>query len=206
MSSNSTVVDPPTAAICPACGAELVAAAAPCSACQGRGPGRGSRHPVVNALIGLAWFCVAVVTLWFFGSLAMAPWGHEARVGTMPLPGGGHFDLTLGRGASSRCAVRLARDGRTSEVVIMQTACSTMAAYRWLTANRQLPQFQGAALGMPYTVPAPPGAEETAMRTRLIVSCLFTLAAALIGAFLTLGSLALAARLVRGGNIIALHH
>lgn len=197
MSSTSTVLDPPPAATCPACGGELAAAAAPCSACQGRGRGRGSRHPAANALIGLAWFCVAVVTLWFFGSLAMAPWQPAARIGPMPLPGGGQFDLTLGRGASSRCAVRVARDGRTSEVVIMQTACNTMAAHRWLTANQQLPQFQGAKLGMPYTVAAPPGAEETAMHTRLLVSCLFTVAAALIGAFLTLGSLVLAARLVR---------
>lgn len=197
MSSNSTVLDPPPVATCPACGGELAAAAAPCSACEVRARDRNGQHPAVNVLIGLAWFCTAVVILWFFGSLAMAPWGHDARVGPMPLPGGGQFDLTLGRGASARCAVRVARDGKSTEVVILQTACNTMAAHRWLTDNRQLPQFQGAALSMPYTIAAPPGAEATATHTRLIVSSLFTLAAALIGAFLTLGSLVVAARLVR---------
>ena len=199
MGSSSTVLDPPTAAMCPACGGELAAAGASCSACQERAP-RRSRHPGVNAVIGIAWFCLAVVILWFFGSLAMAPWEPDARVGPMPVPGGGHFDLTLGRGATSRCAVRVARDGKTAEVVIMPTACNKMAAHRWLTANQQLPPFQGATLSMPYTLAAPPGAEETATRTRLIVSSLFTLAAALIGAFLTLGSLVVAAKLVRRGK------
>lgn len=196
MSSNTTVLDPP-AAMCPACSGELAPDATVCSACQGRGRGRGRGHPAVKAVIGLAWFCAAVVILWFFGSLAMAPWGHAARIGPMPLPGGGHLDLTLGRGATSRCAMRVTRDGQSTEVVIMQTACSTIAAHRWLTANQQLPQFQGATLGKPYTVAAPPGAEAMAARTRLLVSCLFTFAAGLAGAFLVLGSVAVAARLLR---------
>lgn len=196
MSSNTTLLDAPPAALCSACGGELAAGATMCSACLGQGLGRGSRYRPLKAVIGLAWFCLAVVILWFFGSLAMAPWEPAARIGPMPLPGGGHFDLTLGRGATSRCAVRVARDGKSTEVVIMHTACNTMAAHRWLTANRQLPQFQGATLGMPYTIPAPPGAEETATRTRLVISCLFTLGAALAGAFLTLGSLAAVAKLL----------
>jgi hypothetical protein len=162
----------------------------------GTGPGRRTRHPAAKAAIGFAWFCTAVVILWFFGSLAIAPWAGEARVGPMPLPGGEHFDLTLGRGATARCAVRVTRDGKSREVVIMQTACSTMVAHQWLAANQQLPQFQGATLGKPYTLAAPPGAQETATRTRLLVSCLFTLAAGLIGAFLMLGSVAVATRLM----------
>jgi hypothetical protein len=160
------------------------------------GRGLGTRHTAAKAVIGFAWFCTAVVILWFFGSLAMAPWTGDARVGPMQLPGGEHLDLTLGRGATARCAVRVTRDGKSSEVVIMPAACSTMAAHQWLTANRQLPQFQGATLGKPYTLAAPPGAQETATRTRLLVSCLFTLAAGLIGAFLMLGSVAVATRLM----------
>jgi hypothetical protein len=167
-----------------------------CSAPQGSERGRGTRHPAAKAVIGLGWFCTAVVILWFFGSVAMAPWERAARMGPMLLPGGGHFDLTLGRGASSRCAVRVTRDGKSSEVVIMQTACSTIAAHRWLAANQQLPQFQGATLGKPYTIAAPPGAEAKATRTRLLVSCLVTGAAGLVGALLMLGSVAVAARLM----------
>lgn len=157
----------------------------------------GTRHPAAKAIIGIAWFCTAVVILWFFGSLAMAPWTGYGSTGTMLLPGGMHFDLTLGRGATPRCAVRVTRDGSSSEVVIMQTACSRIVAHRWLKANQHLPQFQGAALGVPYTVPAPPGAEEAAMRTRLLVSCLFTVTALLAGAFVMLGSVAVATRLMK---------
>ncbi len=197
MSSNSSVLGASSAATCPACGGALAPAARLCTACQARGRDRGTRHPAVKAVIGLAWFCTAVVILWFFGSLAIAPWGDAARMGPMRLPGGWHFDLTLGRGATSRCAVRVTRDGTSSEVVIMQAACSTIVAHRWLTANRQLPQFQGATLGKPYTVSAPPGAEQTATRTRLLVSCLFTVVAGLAGAFLMLGSVSVATRLMR---------
>lgn len=78
----------------------------------------------------------------------------------------------------------------------MQTACSRIVAHRWLKANQHLPQFQGAALGVPYTIPAPPGAEETATRTRLLVSSLITVASLLAGAFLMLGSVAVATRLM----------
>jgi hypothetical protein len=196
MCSDTTVLDAPPGAPCPSCGRELPAGTTVCPACQGRARGRGTRHPAAKAVIGIAWFGTAVVILWFFGSLAMAPWTRASRAGPMLLPGGMHFDLTLGRGANARCAVRVTRDGRSSEVVIMQTACSTIAAHRWLKANQQLPPFQGATLGMPYTIPAPPGAEETATRTRLLVSGLFTVTALLAGAFLMLGSVAVATRLM----------
>lgn len=196
MRSDSTALDPLPAAICPACGSELAPGTTVCSACRGRARGRGTRHPAAKAIIGLGWFCTAVVILWFFGSLAMAPWTRAARMGPILLPGGWHFDLTLGQRPTARCAVRATRDGKSSEVVIMQGACNAITAHRWLTANRQLPQFQGASLGMPYTVPAPPGAEEMATRTRLLVSCLFTVAALLAGAFLMLGSVAVATRLM----------
>jgi len=152
---------------------------------------------MAKAVIGVAWFGTAVVILWFFGSLAMAPWQRAARTSPMLLPWGAHFDLTLGRQATDRCVIEVARDGKSSEVVIMQTACSRIVAHRWLKANQHLPPFQGAALGVPYTVPAPPGAEETATRTRLLVSCLFTVTALLAGAFLMLGSVAAATRLMR---------
>lgn len=155
-----------------------------------------ARHPAAKAIIGVAWFLVAVVILWFFGSLAMAPWERAARQGPLLLPGGSQFDLTLGRGATARCALQVTRNGTSSEVVIMRSACNRIAAHRWLMENRQLPQFKGATLGIPYTIPAPPGAEETATRTRLVVSCLFTVAAGLAGALLMLGSIAIATRLM----------
>ncbi|HEY0886566.1 MAG TPA: hypothetical protein VGE20_14845 [Ramlibacter sp.] len=196
MGSDTTVLDAPPAARCPVCGSEFPAATTACPACQGRPRGRGTRHPVAKAVIGVAWFGTAVVILWFFGSLAMAPWTGPGSTGTMLLPGGIRFDLTLGRGATPRCVVRVTRDGRSSEVVIMQTACSRIVAHRWLKANQHLPPFQGAALGVPYTIPAPPGAEETATRTRLLVSSLITVTALLAGAFLMLGSVAVATRLM----------
>lgn len=197
MCSATSARDAPAAAPCRACGSELAPGTTVCPSCQGRPRGRGTRHPAAKAIIGIAWFGTAVVILWFSGSLAMAPWTGPGSTGTMLLPGGIRFDLTLGRGASPRCAVRVTRDGRSSEVVIMQTACSRIVAHRWLKANQHLPPFQGAALGVPYTVPAPPGAEETATRTRLLVSCLFTVTALLAGAFLMLGSVAAATRLMR---------
>lgn len=196
MRSDTTVLDPAPAARCPVCGSELAPGTTVCGACRGSARGRGTRHPAAKAVIGLAWFCTAVVILWFFGSLAMAPWTRAARTGPILLPGGGHLDLTLGRHATARCAVRVTRDGTSSEVVIMQGACNKITAHRWLAANRQLPQFQGASLGMPYTIPAPPGAEATSTRTRLLVSCLFTVAALLAGALLMLGSVAVATRLM----------
>lgn len=196
MRSTTTALDPPPATICPGCGSELAPDTTVCSACRGRACGRGTRHPAAKAIIGVGWFCTAVVILWFFGSLAMAPWTRAARTGPILLPGGWHVDLTLGQRATARCAVRVTRDGKSSEVVIMQGACDRISAHRWLAANRQLPQFQGASLGMPYTIAAPPGAEQTATRTRLLVSCLFTVAALLAGAFLMLGSVAVATRLM----------
>jgi hypothetical protein len=105
-------------------------------------------------ILGIAWFCTAVAILWFFGSLAMAPWQAASRAGPMLLPGGGHFDLTLGRGATDRCAVQVKRGATSSEVFTMQGACNRIAAHRWSTANRDLPEFRGATLGTPYTVPA----------------------------------------------------
>lgn len=196
MGSDTTVLDAPPAAPCPVCGSQIPPGTTMCPACEGRAPGRGTRHPAAKAIIGTAWFGTAVVILWFFGSLAMAPWTRSASTGAMLLPGGMQFDLTLGRGATSRCAVRVTRDGRTSDVVIMQSACSRIVAHRWLKANQHLPPFQGATLGVPYTIPAPPGAEETATRTRLLVSGLFTVTALLAGAFLMLGSIAVATRLM----------
>lgn len=193
---TTTLLDPPSAAICSACGVELAPGATVCSACQAKGASRGTRHPAAKAIIGVVWFCTAVVILWFFGSLVTAPWQSAARNEPMLLPGGGTFDLTLGRGAIPRCVVQASRDGTSSEVVIMQGACRTIVVHRWLKENRQLPQFQGATLGMPYTIAAPPGAEEIATRTRLIVSCLFSVAAGLGGAFLTWVSIALAAKLM----------
>jgi hypothetical protein len=151
---------------------------------------------MAKAVIGVAWFGTAVVILWFFGSLAMAPWQRAARTSPMLLPWGAHFDLTLGRQATDRCVIEVARDGKSSEVVIMQGPCSRVAAHRWLTANRQLPQFQGATLGLPHTIAAPPGAKEKATRTRLLVSCLFTLVAGVAGGFMLLGSIAVATRLM----------
>lgn len=196
MCSDTAVLDAPPAAPCPVCGAELPSGTTVCPACQGRARDHGTRRPAAKAIIGIAWFGTAVVILWFFGSLAMAPWTRSARAGPMLLPGGMHFDLTLGLGAKARCAVRVTRDGKSSEIVIMQSACSTIVAHRWLKANRQLPPFQGATLGMPYTIPAPPGAEEAATRTRLLVSCLLTVTALVAGAFLMLGSVAAATRLM----------
>ncbi len=191
-----TLPDPGPVAICPACGGSLDPGTALCSACQDRGRARGTRHPAAKAIIGVAWFCTAVVILWFFGSLAKAPWEQAARDGPMLLPGGGHLDLTLGRGATPRCAVSVRRDGATREVVIMQRACSRIVAHRWLRANRELPQFQGAMIGTPYTVPAPPGAEAIATRTRVVVSCLFTLVTGLVGGLLIYASVGLASRLM----------
>lgn len=193
----TTLIDPDLAAMCPACGAQLAPDTTVCSACERKKRAGGTRHPAAKAIIGIAWFCIAVVVLWFFGSVAMGPWLQSARTGPMPLPGGGQFDLTLGRGGTARCSLQVTRDGRSTEVVIMQSACNRIAAHRWLVANRQLPQFQGATLGIPYTIPAPPGAEETATRTRLVVSCFVTLAAGLVGALLMLGSIAVATRLMR---------
>lgn len=200
MRSNTTALDPPPAARCPVCGSELAPDTTACSACRGRARGRGTRHPATKAVIGLGWFCTAVVILWFFGSVAMAPWTRAARTGPILLPGGWQFDLTLGRRATARCAVRVTRDGTSSEVVIMQGACNAITAHRWLTANRELPQFQGATLGMPHTIAAPPGAEETATRIRLLVSCLVTVSALLAGAFLMLGSIAVATKLMTPRN------
>lgn len=196
MCSDTTALDAAPAAQCPVCGSQLPPGSKVCTACHPKAHGRGARHPAAKAIIGTAWFCTAVVILWFFGSLAMAPWTRSGSTGAMLLPGGMRFDLTLGRGATSRCAVRVTRDGSSSEVVIMQTACSRIVAHRWLKANQHLPQFQGATLGVPYTVPAPPGAEETATRTRLLVSSLITVTALLAGSFLMLGSVAVATRLM----------
>lgn len=53
---------------------------------------------------------------------------------------------------------------------------------------------------MPHTIAAPPGAEETATRIRLLVSCLVTVSALLAGAFLMLGSVAVATKLMTPRN------
>lgn len=193
---TTTLIDPGSAATCPACGGQLAPGTLVCSACERKGHARGTRHPAAKAIIGVAWFCIAVAILWFFGSIAIAPWERAGRAGSMLLPWGGHFDLTLGRGATARCAVQVTRDGRSSEFVIMQGACSRTAAHRWLVANRQIPQLQGATLGIPYTIAPPPGGEATATRTRLVVSGLVTVVAGLVGAVLMLGTVRVATRMM----------
>lgn len=196
MTRNTPVVEPAPAAMGPARGSDLGQGSAACQARHATGRAWAMVHPAGKAIIGTVWFCTALAILWFFGSLAMAPWERAARTGTMRLPGGAHLDLTLGHAAPARCAVQVTREGKSSEFVITRSACSKIAIHRWLAANRQLPQFEGAALGVPYTIAPPPAALAKANRIRLVVSCLFTVAAGLAGALLMLGSIAVAARLM----------
>jgi hypothetical protein len=193
---STTLLDSRSAATCPRCGGELALGATQCSACEVRKGTGGTQNPAAKAILGVAWFCTAVAILWFFGSLVLAPWQAASRVGPMLLPGGGQFDLTLGRGATAHCAVQVTRDGKSSEVEIMQGACNRFAAHRWLVANREHPQLRGGTLSTPYTVTPPPEAEAMATRTRVVVSCLFSLAAGLAGGFLVVGSIYVATRLM----------
>lgn len=181
---------------CPFCGTAVPVDASACGSCHARKGQGGARGHFAKFLLGLAWFCLALLIVWFFGSLIFAPWDrHSHQRSVIELPWGGTMDLSLGLGEHTRCVLPVTHNGQRVEVTVADGfTCEEqkgLAALRLARAQRPDDLY-----GKPRTIRPTPAQERVHATARMVVACVLSVGATVIGLACFLLSVRLFVRLL----------